>query len=193
MTPVLACLPTICGLNELDCHSARGVTHILSILDPGWPEPEAFATYGPRRRATLHFHDEIEPKSHLSLPRPDHIEAILAFGRSLAEDAGSGEKVQLLVHCHMGISRSTAAVAALLAQMHPEEPEDRIFVRLLDIRPQAWPNCLMISFADELLRRAGRLTTALGKLYAMQLVNKPEMGRYMRENGRGREVDMATG
>ena len=138
MTPVLAGLPTICGLNELDCHSARGVTHILSILDPGWPEPEVFQTYSPRRRATLHFHDEIDPTSHLSLPRADHIEAILSFGRSLAEDAGSGEKVQFLVHCHMGISRSTAAVAPLLAQMYPEEPEDRIFARLLDIRPQAW-------------------------------------------------------
>src|SRR5439155_24490663 len=30
---------TICGLDELACHCAGGVTHVLSILDPGWPEP----------------------------------------------------------------------------------------------------------------------------------------------------------
>jgi len=32
---------TICGLDELDRHGARGVTHVLSILDPGWPAPAA--------------------------------------------------------------------------------------------------------------------------------------------------------
>ena len=32
-------LLTICGLEELGHHSARGVTHVLSILDPDWAEP----------------------------------------------------------------------------------------------------------------------------------------------------------
>ena len=32
-------LLTICGLEELSHHSARGVTHVLSILDPDWAEP----------------------------------------------------------------------------------------------------------------------------------------------------------
>ena len=30
-------LLTICGLEELDYHGARGVTHVLCILDPDWP------------------------------------------------------------------------------------------------------------------------------------------------------------
>jgi hypothetical protein len=30
---------TICGIDELGLHCDRGVTHALSILDPGWPEP----------------------------------------------------------------------------------------------------------------------------------------------------------
>src|SRR4051812_34857716 len=38
-------LLTICGLEELASHSTRGVTHILSILDPDWPEPDAFRAY----------------------------------------------------------------------------------------------------------------------------------------------------
>jgi predicted protein tyrosine phosphatase len=91
----------------------------------------------------------------------------------------------------MGISRSTAAMATLLAQLHPEENEDRIFARILEIRPQAWPNCVMIGFADDLLERGGRLTAALGRLYARQLAERPEMELHMRENGRAREVDMA--
>ena len=34
---------TICGLDELDSHGSRGVTHVLSILDPGWPDPTCSA------------------------------------------------------------------------------------------------------------------------------------------------------
>lgn len=83
-------------------------------------------------------------------------------------------------------------MATLLAQVHPEEHEDLIFAHLLHIRPQAWPNCIMIELADELLGRGGRLTVALGRLYAMQLVKTPELESHMRENGRAREVDMAA-
>jgi hypothetical protein len=50
----------------------------------------------------------------------------------------------------------------------------------------------MIGFADELLGRDGRLMAALGRVYAKQLAERPEMGRYMRENGRAREVEMAA-
>ena len=45
-------LLTICGLSELEHHSARGVTHVLSILDPDWPEPEAFWAYDPHHRTS---------------------------------------------------------------------------------------------------------------------------------------------
>jgi predicted protein tyrosine phosphatase len=39
--------------------------------------------------------------------------------------------------------------------------EDEVFVRLIVLRPNAWPNSLMIAFAEELLDRNGRVTTAL--------------------------------
>ena len=32
---------TICGLEALTSPSDRGVRHVLSSLDPGWPEPAA--------------------------------------------------------------------------------------------------------------------------------------------------------
>jgi predicted protein tyrosine phosphatase len=184
-------LLTICALDELDGHRTRGVTHVLSILDPGYPEPKAFRVHDSRRRATLRFHDEIEPGPGVHLPRTEHVAAILAFGNVLSEDAREHADLHALVHCHMGISRSTAAMATLLAQLHPEENEDRIFARILEIRPQAWPNCVMIGFADDLLGRGGRLMAALGRFYARQLVGRPDMELHMRENGRAREVDMA--
>jgi len=71
---------TICGLEELDYHSAQRVSHVLSILDPDWPEPDAFRAFDPHLRTTLHFHDAIEPGPGIVLPQKADVEAILAFG-----------------------------------------------------------------------------------------------------------------
>ena len=165
---------------------------MLSILDPGWPEPEAFFTYDPHRRTTLHFHDEIEPAPGIELPRREHMEQILAFGRSLQRDLAERADAHLLVHCHAGISRSTAAMTALLAQADSSLDEDTIFERVLAVRPKAWPNSLMIGFADELLSRGGRLTRAMGQLYGKRLAARPELVEIMHKLNRAREIEMAV-
>src|SRR3712207_2624336 len=41
---------TICGISELPDQRERSVTHVLSILDPDHPDPEAFGAYDPHRR-----------------------------------------------------------------------------------------------------------------------------------------------
>ena len=192
MQPVSISLLTICGLEELELHSGRAVTHVLSILDPDWPDPEAFRAYDPHHRTILRFHDAVEPRPGVILPQLGHTEAILAFGRALGHDAEARSEGHLLIHCHAGISRSTAAMAMLLAQLYPAEDEDRIFRRLSEIRPQAWPNSLMIEAADELLSRGGRLTEALRRHYARQLAARPHLAETMRGIGRGREVEMAA-
>ena len=176
---------TICGLGELDGHSAAGVSHILSILDPDWPEPEAFRAFDPHLRTTLYFHDAIEPGPAIILPQKADVEAILAFGREVGDDLR-----HLLIHCHAGVSRSTAAMTMILAQAFPDQSEDAIVQRLVGIRPQAWPNSRMIGFADELLGREGRLTAAVGALYARRLAARPELAETMRRLDRGREVEL---
>jgi predicted protein tyrosine phosphatase len=182
---------TICGIEELDAHSARSVTHVLSILDPDWPEPEAFFAYDPHHRETLHFHDEVEARPSVQLPQRQHVEQILAFGLSLQRDLVQRPDSHLLVHCHAGISRSTAAMTALLAQADPGLAEEAIFERLLVVRAKAWPNSLMIGFADDLLSRGGRLTQALRRLYGRRLAARPELAKVMRDLNRAREVEMA--
>jgi hypothetical protein len=116
------------------------------------------------------------------LPQPEHVEAILDFGRSLAADANGREKAHLLVHCYMGVSRFTAAMAMLIAQSNPAESEEWVFRQLLQMRPQAWLNSLMVEFADNQLRRRGRLITALGSLYAQQLAERPQMMEHFHAN-----------
>jgi predicted protein tyrosine phosphatase len=176
---------TICGLEELDAHGAAGVSHILSILDPDWPEPAAFRAFDPHLRTTLYFHDAIEPGAHIVLPAKADVETILAFGRDLGQDLR-----HLLIHCHAGISRSTAAMAMILAQAFPQLSEAEIVDRLFAIRPQAWPNSRMIGFADEILGRDGRFTAAVAGLYARRLAARPELADTMRRLDRAREVEL---
>jgi predicted protein tyrosine phosphatase len=192
MQPLSISMLTICGISELPEQKERAVTHVLSILDPDHPDPEAFLAYDPHHRTILRFHDIINPIEGMILPQPEHVEAVLRFGEEVA--AGSTERTQghLLVHCHMGISRSTAAMVTLLAQTHPDETEDRLFERLTLIRPQAWPNSRMIAYADDLLSRNGRLVDGLRHHYGRQIQRQPQFAQWMHDLGRGREVEMAA-
>jgi len=192
MKPVSISLLTICGISELPDQSARSVTHVLSILDPDYPDPEAFAAYDPHHRTVLRFHDAINPGPGVILPEPGHVEAILRFGDDLAQSRSERENGHLLVHCHMGVSRSTAAMLTLMAQVHPQETEESLLERLAEIRPQAWPNSRMVRFADELLSRDGRLTEALRRHYGRQIRRFPHFVELMRDLGRSREVEMAA-
>lgn len=189
---------TVCGLDELRGHGDREVTHVLSILDPGWPDPaEEFAAYaGRHRRLTLRFHDVIGDLPGHEPPLPEHVEAVLRLGADLDEEHGTegtggaeaGEALRhLLVHCHAGISRSTAALAILLARKLPGE-EAAVFERIRAIRPQAWPNSRMVAFADHQLGSRGRLVAALRDHYRHQMRVRPELGAGMRSIGRGAEV-----
>jgi predicted protein tyrosine phosphatase len=187
MKPLAFSALTVCGLDELDVHAARGVTHVLSILDPDWPEPAVFLAFDPHFRATFRFHDSIEAAPGVVLPKRADVEAILAFGRD------AGDVSHLLIHCHAGISRSTAAMLMIWAQAHPGESEDAAVDRLLAIRPQAWPNSRMIAFGDELLGRDGRLTAAVSRIYARRLKAQPEFAQLMRLGNRGREVELGLG
>lgn len=177
---------TVCGLGELAGHRTGAVTHVLSILDPGFPEPEVFQEYDPHHRLTLRFHDIIGPWPGWQAPEPHDVEDLIAFGGEL--DAAGGTLQHLLVHCHAGISRSTAALATLLTRHTPVGEEAGIFARLREIRPQAWPNSRMVGFADELLGRDGRLVAALREHYRLQAPELPDFLDELRRAGRNAEI-----
>ena len=175
---------SICGSPELGEHCAVGVTHVLSILDPDWPDPPAFADYGPHRRLALRFHDVIEPAPDRRAPTREDVEQLLAFGQELSDAAAC----HLLVHCHAGVSRSTAATTLILAQHHPEWPASDVLDAVSQIRPRAWPNLRILEFGDELLGRGGEIVAATGAVYRRVLDRDPSFQDAMVEGGRAREV-----
>jgi len=178
---------TVCGVAELSSHSAVGVTHVLSILDQGSPEPEAFGAFGDHERLDLRFSDIIDEIPGKRAPEPEDIAALLRFGRDIMR----ASHAHLLVHCHMGGSRSPAAMALILAQARPDRPALEAMPEVGRIRPRMWPNLRIIELGDAALGRKGELVTAAIALYRTAIERRPEVGAMIVELGRGREVRAA--
>jgi predicted protein tyrosine phosphatase len=180
---------TICGLAELNLHRGAKVSHVLSILDPEYPVPEVFGTYGEHAKLELRFDDIIEEAPGSLPPQQYHVEQLLAFGRTLEGEAGA----HLLVHCHAGVSRSSASMALLIAQALPDRAADAVFADVLAIRPQIWPNLRIVEIGDALLRRDGALVAAVAGIYRQQMAKAPELANEFRAHGRAREVALGRG
>jgi predicted protein tyrosine phosphatase len=178
---------TVCGIEELGGHCEVGVSHVLSILDPEWPAPEVFGQYGEHEKLELRFHDVIEDAPGMVLPQEEHVEQLLAFGRDLL--AEPRPSAHLLVHCHAGVSRSTASMSLILAQALPDRPAAAILGEVLRIRPQTWPNLRILEFGDRLLARDGELAKAAFDVYRHQLERRPHLAESMIQAGRWREVE----
>lgn len=178
---------TVCGIEELPDHAGRGVSHVLSILDPTYPQPPAFAQYPAHAKLELRFHDIIKDRPGELAPSQSDVDLLLAFGRDLL--AEPKESQHLLVHCHMGISRSTAAMLLTLAQARPDVAPERLLAELVRIRPKAWPNLLMVKYGDKLLGRGESLVRAVKAHYKERLLTSPEIGQFFRSVGREEEVD----
>jgi predicted protein tyrosine phosphatase len=182
---------TVCGLEELAGHAERQVSHVLSILDPDQPEPEAFGAYGEHARLELKFHDVIQETPGYKAPQPEQVAQILAFGRDLLRDPQSSR--HLLVHCHAGISRSTASMTLLLAQAQPQLGASEILAQVVHIRSKAWPNLRILEMGEQQLNRAGEFSGAVGPVYRTQLERRPEIKDYFLNAGRRREIEAALG
>lgn len=182
---------TVCGVGEIVGHQDRAITHVLSLLDPEADEDHRFSAFKGHQRKLMSFHDIIEDIDGKVMPTLAHVEDVLAYGREIEAAPGAADAKRLLIHCHMGVSRSTASALMLMAQNDPAMDEDFLFENLRQIRPQAWPNSVMIGHADEVLDRGGRLVAALRRHYGHQLDRDPAFAEWMTGLGRAREVKMA--
>ncbi|CAA7624847.1 Predicted protein tyrosine phosphatase [Candidatus Terasakiella magnetica] len=184
--PLLPYPLTICGIDELPRHADAGVSHVLTILDPEWPDPEHFARFQPHRRTIWRFHDIVNTHEGQEHPDEHHVRGILEYGEALKRE----EVKHLLIHCHMGISRSTATAAILMAQSHPGR-EREAFAHLRAIRPYSWPNSRMLAMADTMLARGGVLVEAMREHHQIMFDARPDMMDYLRASERAAEVPPA--
>jgi predicted protein tyrosine phosphatase len=66
-----------------------------------------------------------------------------------------------VVHCWAGISRSTAAAFVVACTLNPERDERDIAWAIRRASPTATPNLRIVTLADEILEREGRMVAAI--------------------------------
>jgi predicted protein tyrosine phosphatase len=88
-------------------------------------------------------------------PAEEHVGDLLRFVR--AWDRAN----PLVVHCFAGISRSTAGAFVTACALNPRRDEMKIARALRDASPTATPNIRIVSLADRMLQRDGRMVTAI--------------------------------
>ncbi len=182
-TPLLPYPITICGLAELCGHAETEFTHVVSILDPVWPDPAEFAAWKAHRRVLWRFDDVVERANGYQAPVRSDVQAILALGAELRGETAA----RMLIHCHAGVSRSTATAVILMAQHNPGR-EAEVFAELRRIRPRSWPNALMLRLADDMLRRNGALLVELFRHQQRIADAYPEFAELLSRFGRAHEI-----
>jgi predicted protein tyrosine phosphatase len=123
------------------------ITCLLSIGESHNELPKGYENVA--RRLRLVFADLIEGPD---CPTEDHIRDIIGLADSLRNHTG-----KVLVHCEAGVSRSSATALIMYAYLFGAGREQEALERVLRQRPIARPNPLMISIADRLMGRGGRL------------------------------------
>lgn len=174
---------TITGLAELSRFSLANTDFVVSLLNPGHDARAAMRTIHAVPRREFRFHDTLEPAEGTLAPDRSIVGQLLALGEQL----GRARPRRVLIHCHAGMSRSTAAAAVLMAQAAPERMAE-IPDTLLALRPQAWPNSRMIRDADDLLGASGALVAAIDEVYRRAAFARPDELKSLRDIGRAVEI-----
>jgi predicted protein tyrosine phosphatase len=91
-------------------------------------------------------------------PCEEHVEKLITFV------TGWDRAKPLVVHCFAGVSRSTAGAFIAACALNPNRDEDALAQMIRASSPTAQPNSLLISLADDMLGRKGRMIAAIDKL-----------------------------
>ena len=106
----------------------------------------------------LLFHDILEPMPGLVEPNEAMIARLLAFGTAWDRQA------PLVIHCWAGVSRSPAAAYIVACQHTPLGREAELARALRRAARYVTPNALMVSMADAMLARGGRMVAAMAAI-----------------------------
>jgi predicted protein tyrosine phosphatase len=148
----------VCSLARLyDTVATTGATHVVTLLMDPVERPKGIE---PANHLVLSMDDILEPLEGDVLPAEEHAAQLIDFAR------GWGRKAPLVMHCWAGISRSTAGAFIAACALNPERSEAGIAEMIRRSSATAIPNLRLVSHADRLLRRQGRMTSAIEALGA---------------------------
>lgn len=99
--------------------------------------------------------DIVADQDGYTVPAEDHVNRLIAFAKNWDRAA------PMVVHCFAGISRSSAAAFTAACALNPERDEAQIARAIRIASPTAQPNARIVSIADRLLKREGRMIRAV--------------------------------
>ena len=149
----------VCSLEDMPRQvRATGASHLVSVLSPE-SLPETPSGVRPENHLRIGCHDLVAPCAGAVLPGEEHVRRIIEFASRWEGGA------PMLVHCHAGVSRSSAA-ALLVACVHERRAQERgrerdLALRLRAAAPHAQPNTRLIAFGDAALGCGGALIAAV--------------------------------
>ncbi|HYS47149.1 MAG TPA: protein tyrosine phosphatase [Xanthobacteraceae bacterium] len=145
----------VCSLARLHATvDATGARHVVSLMKDVElvRRPPAIVD---NNHLLLRMDDISMPLDGYTVPAAEHIEELLAFMHDWDRAA------PLVMHCYAGVSRSTAGAFVSVCALNPRRDEAAIAQELRRLSPTATPNIRIVTIADEMLGRSGRMVHAI--------------------------------
>jgi predicted protein tyrosine phosphatase len=145
----------VCSLARLyatvDKTGAKHIVTLLRLTDrverPGHIHPD--------NHLVLAVDDISGPMDGYTAPGTEHVQRLIDF-------AGRWDRAApMVVHCYAGISRSTAGAFVAACALNPDRDEQQIAWEIRRASRTAQPNSRIVSIADRLLKRDGRMVRAV--------------------------------
>lgn len=133
---------------------ARHIVTLLRVIDRV-QRPSSITT---ENHLILGMDDIVDPADGLTQPCEEHVTKLIGFVQ------GWDRKAPMVIHCWAGISRSTAGAFVTACALNPNRDEAAIARAIRDASATAMPNKRIVTIADQLLGRGGRMITAIEAL-----------------------------
>jgi predicted protein tyrosine phosphatase len=145
----------VCSLARLyatvDEIGARSIVTMLRLSD----RVQRPSQIAPENHLILALDDITTPIDGHIAPGEEHVARLIAF-------AGHWDRAApMVVHCYAGISRSTAGAFVAACTVNPQRDEQQIAWDIRRASRTATPNARIVSIADKLLKRDGRMVRAV--------------------------------
>jgi len=148
----------VCPLSKVpETVRATGARSLVTLLDKGTPVNRPSGIAAERHLVVVLSDIVVEVDGH-TLPSESHVENLLSFVRQWDQAA------PLLIHCWAGVSRSTAAAFITACALRPHRDEAEIAQAVRTKSPTATPNSRLVTIADAMLGRNGRMVAAIEKI-----------------------------
>ncbi len=151
----------VCGLDVIEQEIKNtGAEFLVSIINQDMM-PKTPTDIAPEQHLKLAFNDISVATSGFVNADENHIITLIDFLNNWQKNAPNSP---ILFHCWAGVSRSTAGAFIAANIVRGAGAEQELAKNLRQAAPFASPNKLVISLADQYLKRQGNMVKAINQI-----------------------------